>query len=269
MPKSVKEDDCPKGLPGWLATFGDLMSLLLTFFVLMISFSTTRTTDFKHAMGALQGALGVLSGEPQLSLPIRQSLPRSEGNLQKAEVIARAGQELQAAIEQAGLQGDVKLEEASSGIIIRISDKLFFASGQSQFKAQALTPLRKLGAILEPMPNKINVQGHSDNRTINSNLFASNWELSGMRALQVARFFITNAGISPGRLSITGYSEYRPLVPNNSESRMSQNRRVELHILYDNDPGITPRRIYESVEKEGIGIKGRNNVQQKAPPQSP
>ena len=95
MGKQIKEDDCPKGLPGWLATFGDLMSLLLTFFVLLISFSTVNVQQFNHAMGALSGSLGVLSGEPQLSLPIRQSLPKTEGNLSQAESMMKASQELE------------------------------------------------------------------------------------------------------------------------------------------------------------------------------
>ena len=92
MGKMIKDDECPEGLPGWLATFGDLMSLLLTFFVLLLSFATMEVVEFQQAMGALQGALGVLSGEPQMSLPIRQSQPKTEGNLQQAEVISKAAQ---------------------------------------------------------------------------------------------------------------------------------------------------------------------------------
>ncbi len=259
MARMIKEDDCPEGLPGWLATFGDLMSLLLTFFVLLLSFSTMQVTDFKHAMGALQGALGVLSGEPQLSLPIRQSMPKSEGNLAQAEVISKAAQELDEAVEEAGLQGDVILEEASTGLIIRISDRLFFDSGESQLKAVARSPLSKLGAIIAGMPNPVNIQGHTDNQLINTEQFASNWELSGMRALQVARFFMEDSGISPDRISITGFSEYRPLVPNNTVARMSQNRRVEIHILYESEEGINPAQIYQKVEEGGYGIQGRED----------
>ena len=260
MAKMIKEEDCPKGLPGWLATFGDLMSLLLTFFVLLLSFSTMEVTDFKHAMGALQGALGVLTGEPQLSLPIRQSMPKSEGNLSQAEIIAKAAQEVEEAIEKAGLQGDVNLEESSSGIVIRISEKLLFDVGKSELKPEAIAPIAKLGQVLQKLPNEINVQGHTDIRTINTEFFASNWELSGMRALQVARFFINTSGISPYRLSITGYSEYRPIVPNNSEARMAQNRRVELHILYKGESGSSPSLIYRQVEEQGLQIKGRENA---------
>ncbi len=257
MGKMIDEDLCPKGLPGWLATFGDLMSLLLTFFVLLLSFSSTNVQDFQHATGALQGGLGVLSGQPQLSLPIREELPKSEGNLQQAEVIAKATQELEAAIEEAGLQGDVKLDEATTGIIIRISDKLFFDSALADLKAEAEPLLGKLGAVLKSLPNQINVQGHTDNRTINTEAFASNWELSGMRALQVARYFVQKTGISPDRVSITGFSEYRPLVSNSTPDGMAKNRRVEIHILYQNEPGVTPRKIYDAVEKVNIGIRGR------------
>jgi len=263
MPKIIDEDDCPRGLPGWLATFGDLMSLLLTFFVLLLSFSSVNVKEFQHAMGALQGALGVLSGQPQMSLPIRQSLPKSEGNLSQAQVIAKASKELEKAVEEAGLQGNVNLEDSSSGIIIRIADKLFFDVGLADLKLESIPVLKKLGYILKELPNQINVQGHTDNRTINTRKFASNWELSGMRALEVARYLIKNIGISPDQISITGFSEYRPLVPNSSEINMSKNRRVELHILYQNQKDTTPNRIYQKTEDKGLKIKGRNPGEKK------
>ena len=253
----IKEDECPEGLPGWLATFGDLMSLLLTFFVLLLSFSTMSVTSFQHAMGALQGALGVLSGEPQLSLPIRQSMPKTEGNLSQAEMMNKAGNDLEQAIEEAGLQGDVHLEESTSGIIIRISDKLFFESADANVLESASVVLNAVGKAISQMPNNINIQGHTDNRTINTENFASNWELSGMRALSVGRYFIDIWNISPQRISITGYSEYRPLVPNNSDVNMGKNRRVEIHIRYLNERGITPSAIYSRVENQGISVDGR------------
>jgi chemotaxis protein MotB len=257
MGRMIKDDECPEGLPGWLATFGDLMSLLLTFFVLLLSFATMEVVEFQQAMGALQGALGVLSGEPQLSLPIRQSMPKSEGNLQQAEVLTKAGQELETAIEEAGLQGDVKLEETTTGLVIRIADKLFFTTADTELKESAKSFLDKLGSVLKPLSNPINVQGHTDNRPINTLQYASNWELSGMRALQVARYFMDRSGIAPDRISFTGYSEYRWIVPNNSEQNMAKNRRVEIHILYNKEPHAPPKQIYEAVESKDIQIKGR------------
>jgi chemotaxis protein MotB len=255
----IKEDDCPEGLPGWLATFGDLMSLLLTFFVLLLSFSTMSVTSFQHAMGALQGALGVLSGEPQMSLPIRQSMPKTEGNLSQAEMMNKAGSELEHAIEEAGLQGDVHLEESTSGIIIRISDKLFFETAEAGVLESASVVLDAVGRAISQMPNHVNIQGHTDSRIINTPNFASNWELSGMRALSVGRYFLNKWSISPQRISITGFSEYQPLAPNSSEINMAKNRRVEIHIRYLNERGITPSSIYGRIEQEGISVDGREH----------
>lgn len=253
----IKEDDCPEGLPGWLATFGDLMSLLLTFFVLLLSFSSMNIMSFQHAMGALQGALGVLSGQPQLSLPIRQALPKTEGNLAQAENMNKAGQEVERAIEEAGLQGDVHLEESTSGIIIRVNDKLFFDTAEATIKSTATVVLDAVGRAIKDLPNHINIQGHTDSRPINTPEFASNWELSGTRALAVGRYFIENHRVSPQRISITGFSEYQPLAPNNSEFNMERNRRVEIHIRYLNERSVTPSEIYKSVEGEGMTIEGR------------
>ena len=81
MAKQQKCPECPKGLPAWLATFGDLMSLLLCFFVLLLSFSTMKKQDFEKAVGSLQGALGVLPGEPILTSPIKLHVPIVRGDI--------------------------------------------------------------------------------------------------------------------------------------------------------------------------------------------
>ena len=256
----IKEEDCPAGLPAWLATFGDLMSLLLTFFVLLLSFSSMNIKSFQHAMGALQGALGVLSGQPELSLPIRQSMPKTEGNLSQAEMMNKAGQELEHAVEEAGLQGDVHLEESTAGIIIRVSDRLFFGTAEATIKESAAVVLDAIGRAIKPLPNHVNIQGHSDTRTVNTPEFASNWELSGMRALAVGRYFIDRHDISPQRVSITGFSEYQPLAPNNTDENMAKNRRVEIHVRYLNERGVTPARIYNRIEDEGVNIEGRDGA---------
>ena len=259
MAKLIKEDDCPKGLPGWLATFGDLMSLLLTFFVLLLSFSSVNVKNFDAAMGALQGALGVLSGQPELSLPIRQAKPRTEGNIAQAKRIAKAASELEEAVDKAGLQGEVTLEESSTGIVIRVSEKLFFETAEANLKEAAKPVLMKLSTVVRPLPNKVNVQGHTDNATINTDSFASNWELSGMRAMQVARFFIEEGRIPPERIWLTGYSEYRPLVPNSTEENKQKNRRVEIHILYTGESDTAPSKIYDAIEERGLGVEGRDD----------
>ena len=259
MAKIIKESDCPKGLPGWLATFGDLMSLLLTFFVLLLSFSTINVVNFDAAMGALQGALGVLSGQPELSLPIRQSLPRTEGNLSQAELIAKAASELEEAVDEAGLQGEVTLEESSTGIVIRVADKLFFETADATLRTEAHPVLLKLADVVRPLPNKVNVQGHTDDAIINTEYFASNWELSGMRAMQVARFFIEKGRIPPERIWLTGYSEYRPLVPNNTEQNRQKNRRVEIHILYTGESDVAPSKVYDAIEERGLRVEGRDD----------
>ena len=160
----IKEEDCPEGLPGWLATFGDLMSLLLTFFVLLLSFSTMSVVNFQHAMGALQGALGVLSGEPQLSLPIRQSMPKTEGNLSQAEMMNKAGSELEHAIEEAGLQGDVHLEEVEDhGEDPRETEFVSRSGAQNSSKYDLWSH---------------GLSGHTDEATIEATI-SNQWVLSG------------------------------------------------------------------------------------------
>ena len=103
MAKEQKCPPCPKGLPGWLQTFGDLMSLLLCFFVLLLSFSTMKKEDFEKAVGSLQGALGVLPGEPILSSPIKLELPIVRGDLTEARpTLKDAKSELEKQVEAEG-----------------------------------------------------------------------------------------------------------------------------------------------------------------------
>jgi len=124
------------------------------------------------------------------------------------------------------------------GLVVSIQETLLFASGSAVITAQARAILEKVSTVLAAAPNQIKVEGHTDNLPIHTAQFPSNWELSVIRATNVVQI-LQSDGITPDRLSATGYGEYRPIAANNSDAGRSKNRRIDLIIL---------RSMYEVTE---------------------
>lgn len=234
MAKMIDEDDCPEGLPGWLATFGDLMSLLLTFFVLLLSFSTTEEIKFKNAMGSLKASLGVFETKPEMTQPIRVTLPLVRGSIRQSQNIRQSAENLEKTLSDEGLEGDVSLTGTSAGIMIRIQAPVLYDVGGAELKSEIRNVLMDLGGLLRELPNQVVVRGHTDNVPIAnpSAEFPTNWELSYQRAVNVVRFLITETLVMPTRMAAEGYGEYRPIAPNDTPEGRAKNRRVEILILY-------------------------------------
>lgn len=252
MPKLIPEDECPKGLPGWLATFGDLMSLLLTFFVLMLSFSSMEEVRFHHAMGSLRGALGVFESEPEMSQPIRVTMPLVRGSIRQSQNIRKAAEGLEKTLSEEGMEGDVALEGSSAGLVIRIKAPVIYGLGDAEIQEGIHPVLFRIADILRLLPNEIVVQGHTDNIPINTEEYPSNWELSYQRAVNVVRFLILECDIYPRRLSAEGYGHYRPLDTNATEEGRSKNRRVEIHLLYAGEQDGNLETIADAFKKHGL-----------------
>ena len=215
--------------PPWIITFADLMGLLMACFALMLSFSTlSKPDDFSKAAGSLQGALGVLHGEPVLISPIEFYAPIARG--EGREAMNQARQELLEIVEAAHQEDNIEVLQSSEGIIIRIRDQAVFGSGQADIKSEAL--LLKLGEVLTQVPNAIEIGGHSDNIPIHTAQFPNNHWLSNARAMKVLDLFADEVGIDRARLSAIGYGEYHPLAPNDTPENRAQNRRVEIKVRY-------------------------------------
>ncbi len=253
MPKMIKEDECPEGLPGWLATFGDLMSLLLTFFVLLLSFSTMEEVKFNRAMGSLHGALGIFESRPEMTQPIRVTMPLVRGSIQQSQNIRKASEALEKTLSDEGLEGDINLEGTASGLVIRIQAPVLYDVGKAEILPGIEVALDALGEVLNLLPNQIVVQGHTDNRALTGEgIFPSNWELSYQRAVNVVRYLIAENRVNPARMAAEGYGEYRPIAPNNSPEGQAKNRRVEIHILYAGESDGNLNMISEAFRQMGI-----------------
>lgn len=235
MPKKQKCPECV-GAPAWLTTFGDLMALLLTFFVLLLSFSTTKQSDFQKAIGSLQGSLGVLDGEPLLTAPIELYVPVVKGVIKQSRpTLKEAVADIEKEIESEEMQESVEIIQGVEGIVIRIRDQALFDSGKADVKEEIKPLLNRMGGVLARMRNNIEVEGHTDSRPISNEEFRNNHWLSNARALSVLDIMVEEVGIEPGRLSAVGFGEHKPLDPeaNNSlPENQAKNRRVEIKVRY-------------------------------------
>jgi len=231
------------GSPAWMATFGDLMSLLLTFFILLLSFAEMDIVKFKDAMGSIQEELGVAktgsgmfkaSTTPSvIDTPLKPSLPqpkriketvKEEPNLKKESEIE---EKLKALIQEKGLEKEVSVEKTARGVVVRVRGRLFFNPGTADIKDGIAPLLNELGEVMQEFPYDMSIEGHTDNVPIRSRRFSSNWELSAARAYSALKYLHENKNIDTSRLNIAGFSDTRPLTSNDTPDGRAKNRRVE------------------------------------------
>lgn len=232
--RSKNNDDSGPGVPAWMVTYGDLMSLLLTFFVLLVSFSSIQMAKFQKALGSLKGALGVLPREESVLKQWEPVMPQLT-DYQKRRVYKVISQ-LRNVVKTEGLEQNISMESTGNGIIIRIESPILFGLGEAELKPSAYPILNKILEMTQQWPNNIRIEGHTDDLPIHTSRFPSNWELSTARALSVLRYFLQRGAIEPQRLAAVGYGQYHPLVPNNSPANRAKNRRVEIYIEYLKQP---------------------------------
>ena len=236
MAKKNKCPDCPDCLPGWLAAFGDLMSLLLCFFVLLLSMSSMDAKKVSEAIGSLSGAMSVLEGGTKTEVSkrrIQESVP-IESQDDSTETVNRIQQAIMDANEmiEKGVGSAITLEEAQEGFVIQLPASLLFKSGSATIENDdALLFLKRVALIIQELPNsmEVSVQGHTDTGGPSSQgPFKDNWELSSARAISVLHELLLD-GVAPDRINAAGFAEFRPLATNATESGREKNRRVEIY----------------------------------------
>lgn len=216
------------GAPAWMTTYGDLMTLLLCFFVLIVSFSSVEMVKFQKALGSLKGSLGVLTREQSVMKQWDPIIPQLTDFQQKR--VQKVISELRNMVKLKGMQKNLTFEATDDGVIVRIDSPILYNSGSAQLKSAAFPILDKILEMTMDWSNTIRIEGHTDNKPIHNSKYLSNWELSTDRALSVLRYFLNTGKVEPQRLAAVGYGEYHPLVPNISEANCAKNRRVEIYI---------------------------------------
>lgn len=257
-----REDE---GLPAYMATFADLMSLLMCFFVLLLSFAEIDALKYKMVVESLENAFGVQRELPKEEVPVGTSIiaqefspgePRPtplkeirqdtiDETRQQLKVTAEAEQKAQQQVKQVAEetqkfkqalekeidQGLIVVESHLSRIVIRIREKGSFPSGDANLNPGFIPILGKIHDVLLQTDGRIAVAGHTDNVPINTPRYRSNWELSTSRATSVVHELLKPGDMPAERFVLEGYADTKPLVPNDTPANRAKNRRVEIIVL--------------------------------------
>ncbi len=283
-------DDCPKcppaGAPLWLATFADLMSLLMCFFVLLLSFATMDAKKFKKMSESMENAFGVQRDIPAYDTPMGTSIIAQHFSpastevtaieevkqtttqmTETLEITAEQKEEMKKELMEEALEnvkseaekiietlkddiakGLITVETENLKIIIRINEKGSFASGTSILKAGFEPVMQRIVQSVVDAEGKILVAGHTDDIPISTDWYRSNWELSSGRSVTVAEFMFKNKKLDPKRVVVEGHADTEPLVPNNSSANRAKNRRVEV-VLVQDDPTLNFEQRLEALQE--------------------
>jgi chemotaxis protein MotB len=181
----------------WLISYSDFMTILMIFFLAMYGYTYLA-----------KAALLKIQNKPQ---------NYSEFTRKILEI-------------QKKMEGKIKVQEDTDKVVVQLSEKILFPSGQASLSNEAQMPLEELANSLKLIDGDVIVEGHTDNVPVKGSRFKSNWELSVARSFSVIRA-LTSKGVPPGRLAAWGFGENRPLIENTNEENRFKNRRIEVVIL--------------------------------------
>ena len=220
-----------EGAPLWVVTFGDLMSLLMCFFVLLLSFSEMDRKKYKVVSGSMRNAFGIQRKKPVFESPKGQKMISKEFEQAIIQTkIEDAVKPIQEELENEfkKLKEFVEIEIEEDQVTIRMMGETTFDTGKADLRREFRPLLVKIGEVLSKTKGEIIIAGHTDNVPLTGGLYGSNLGLSMARAGSVAEFLLRSNSIDPKRLSTMGFGEYRPLASNDTAIGRQKNRRVEI-----------------------------------------
>lgn len=261
-----KAEEPPKGSPAWMATFSDLMNLLLCFFVLLFSMSSVDESKYEELVVSLSNSFSIFdgggaaigegtlisSGVSQLNElddyysdmgkaseeeetdngdPMKEY--KEQLKKEQKEKTEEMYDELSEMVEKGKISDEVELgmDDNYQYVKISLSGAILFESGQVEFLPDAKPILSKVGDILKLYKDSlIKIEGHTDNVPISSGKYADNMELSTARATSVWKYFVETKGLNPKTLEASGRSQYSPVASNKTAKGRAKNRRVEIKI---------------------------------------
>lgn len=241
MARRKKRDDDHGGIhpdERWLITYADMITLLLAVFVVLYALSDTNIRKFVAFAQSVSMAFStdVFTGTTAYTVAPGQEAAPDAGRFDAGQgIVASDFRAVSAAVGdyavEEGVAGQVSVDRVSEGIAIRISSSLLFQSGRARLDESSVDVVDRIAGALVGLPNRLRVEGHTDDIAPDGIFYRDNWQLSTARALSVLDR-LAGDGIAPARLSAAGYAEYRPLVPNTDAAARIRNRRVDILILY-------------------------------------
>jgi len=210
----------------WMATFSDLLSLLLTFFVLLFAMKSLDQGKLEEMMGHFrQGGLGILL--PGSRMPFTS--PDSLG-LQAPSAKAISPADIERLLFNKPFKNKIAVSTENRGLVLTVSSGILFPSG-AELSPKSMGVLDEIIDLIQDGDFLIRVAGYTDSLPTQSSLYPTNWDLSIARAGRVARYIQSHSRINPKRLSVIGYGDTQALPPNENEDHSAKNNRVELILL--------------------------------------
>lgn len=256
--------------PAWLVTFADLATLLLTFFILLLSFAEMDVEKYRamaNSMAVAFGSSNVLAedigGSPlsmiesdtvSLPQPAESTAPefideRAEGGAptQVPGGVIDLASRLIGELESEVASGALNVNYDQNRVVIRFSEEATFRSGEAAIKPEMIPIIERVVQVLSACTGDILVSGYTDDRPISSDRYRSNWDLSAARAVSVVHELVMNRQVPAERVVAAGRAETNPLVPNDSPENRALNRRVEIAIR---DPECSERAPLDQLPVE-------------------
>lgn len=237
----------------WAIPYGDLITLLLAFFVVMYSMSSVNEGKYRilsdSLVAAFRGAPRTITPitstkdaargtqlagvRPTALLKLRDPRPEPAGSGGRGgsagtpakPPLTRMAEQVRFALQGMIDGRQVEVRQSDRQLEVEIKADILFASGQAELAPAAVPVIAQLAVILAPFPHAVRVEGHTDDLPIRTAAYPSNWELSSARAAHVVRQ-LTDHGVAAGRLQVAGYGAERPVGDNRAVGGRNANRRV-------------------------------------------
>lgn len=244
-------------LERWLVSYADFITLLFAFFVIMYAISQADLAKFAKVAESMRaafssGAAGTIDLQGRsggnTANPLEQVMPpggrlidmpagKTHTQTDRDEELQTLKEKLEETVSLelgvSDLSDKMQLLYDSRGLIVRLSVKDFFESGEIEV-AQDLRPLLdRIGRVFLKTPRQVRIEGHAELQEADPAGYPSDWELSAARAGWVARYWISRLGLDPRRIGIAGYGHYRPVTDKKGKWFQGANRRIEVIILND------------------------------------
>ena len=233
-----------------------MITLLVAFFIMLYAMSVMNITKFEQLATSVRSGFGgsMMQGAPNITHggglegpaaivtnsthpptpPSPDEFPKlvkSSAALDEKKRLDHAYVVMSAYIKAKKLTKEMTVTQTARGVVVRVmTDKMLFAKGGADLKPGEMPLLNEVASVVNTVPNQVRVEGHTDNLSIHTERYPSNWELSVTRATTVLRYFEAR-GVSPARMEAAGYADQRPIVSNGDEQGRARNRRVEIVML--------------------------------------
>jgi chemotaxis protein MotB len=219
-----------------MATYGDMVTLVLCFFVLLFAMSSIDSQKFQKALLSLRGSLGVMKGGITMETPTEPNTSgeedRSAGTTPRRVMDTQhVAYTIDSYLRREGLDKSIQVTINQRGVAVSISDQFLFESGSAELKPDGKRVLYKIATLVRDEIPAMSVEGHTDSVPLRGGIYRDNWGLSSARAAVVASYMETDGGVQPQKLQAIGYSSYHPMVPNDSPEHRALNRRVDIVFL--------------------------------------